>query len=142
MLLPHFRLHGVVSLHMCVLPYKYREILEMLPKLTELCELMGSRQCHPRGNVPDVPQYVHHRLLILPLVWKFSLGRGSMGAQGAAAGICIGVSLQPQYTTVLHHSTTPQYYTTVLHHSTTPQYNTFFGYCSQHINKIINRILT
>ena len=28
--LPHFRLYGVVSLHMCVLPYKYRDILEML----------------------------------------------------------------------------------------------------------------
>ena len=31
--LPHFRLYGVVSLHRCVLPYKYRRILEMLPKL-------------------------------------------------------------------------------------------------------------
>ena len=28
--LPHFRLYEVVSLHMCVPPYKYRIILEML----------------------------------------------------------------------------------------------------------------
>ena len=28
--LPHFRLYEVVALHMCVLPYKYRKILEML----------------------------------------------------------------------------------------------------------------
>ena len=28
---PHFRLYEVVSLHMCVLPYKYRKISEMLP---------------------------------------------------------------------------------------------------------------
>ena len=31
--LPHFRLYEVVSLHMSILPYKYRKILEMLPKL-------------------------------------------------------------------------------------------------------------
>ena len=42
--LPHFRLYAVASLHVCVLPYKYREILEMLPKLMELCEIMGSRR--------------------------------------------------------------------------------------------------
>ena len=34
---------GVVSLHRCVLPYKYRRILEMLPKFMKLCERMGSR---------------------------------------------------------------------------------------------------
>ena len=41
--LPHFRLHEVFSLHMCVLLYKYRKILEMLLKLMKLCEIMGSR---------------------------------------------------------------------------------------------------
>ena len=41
--LPHFRLCEVVSLHTCVLPYKYRKILEMLLKLMKLCKLMGSR---------------------------------------------------------------------------------------------------
>ena len=42
--LPHFCLYEVVSLHMCVLPCKYRKRLEMLLKLMELCELTGSRQ--------------------------------------------------------------------------------------------------
>ena len=41
--LPRFRLYEVVSLHMCVLPYKYRKILEMLLQLMKLCEIMGSR---------------------------------------------------------------------------------------------------
>ena len=39
--LPHFRLYEVVSLLMCVLPYKHRErleILEFLLKLMKLCE--------------------------------------------------------------------------------------------------------
>ena len=36
---PHFRLYEVVSLHMCVFSYKYRNILEMLLKLMKLCEL-------------------------------------------------------------------------------------------------------
>ena len=40
MFLPHFRLYEVVSLHMCVLPYKYRKMLEGLPKLLKLCEIM------------------------------------------------------------------------------------------------------
>ena len=31
--LPHFRLYQVVSLHMCLLPHKYRKILKMLPEL-------------------------------------------------------------------------------------------------------------
>ena len=35
--LPHFRLHEVASLHMCVLPFKYRKILEMLLKLMTSC---------------------------------------------------------------------------------------------------------
>ena len=35
--LPHFRLHEVVSLHMCVLPYKYRKRLKRLLKLMKLC---------------------------------------------------------------------------------------------------------
>ena len=30
--LPHFRLYEVMLLHMCVLPYKFRKILEMLLK--------------------------------------------------------------------------------------------------------------
>ena len=38
-----FRLYEVVPFHRCVLPYKYRNILEMLPKLMKLCEIMGSR---------------------------------------------------------------------------------------------------
>ena len=40
--LPHFRLYEVVSLHMCFLPFKYRKILEMVLELMELCELMGA----------------------------------------------------------------------------------------------------
>ena len=40
-----FRLYEVVSLHMCVLSYKYRKILEMWPKLTKLCVVvMGAWQ--------------------------------------------------------------------------------------------------
>ena len=39
--LPHFRLYEVVSLHMCVLPYRCRKILEMLLKLMKLCDIMG-----------------------------------------------------------------------------------------------------
>ena len=34
--LPHFRLYEVASLNMCVLPFKYRKILEMLLKLLEV----------------------------------------------------------------------------------------------------------
>ena len=41
--LPHFRLYEVVSLHMCVLPYKYRKILEMLLKLMKLCFINGEQ---------------------------------------------------------------------------------------------------
>ena len=41
--LPHFRLYELASLHMCVLPFKYRKILGMLPELIKLCELLGSR---------------------------------------------------------------------------------------------------
>ena len=41
--LPPSRVYEVVSLHMCVLPYKYRKILKVLPKLTELFETMGRR---------------------------------------------------------------------------------------------------
>ena len=37
--LPHFRLYEVVSRHMCVPPYKYRKISEMLLKLMELYEI-------------------------------------------------------------------------------------------------------
>ena len=36
-----FRLYVVVSLHMCVLPYKYRNILEMLLKLMKFCDITG-----------------------------------------------------------------------------------------------------
>ena len=43
MFLPHFRLYGVASLHVCVLPCKYREISEMALKLMKLCELTGCR---------------------------------------------------------------------------------------------------
>ena len=41
--LPHFRLYEVVSLHRCVLPYKYRKILEMFLTLMKLCELIWRR---------------------------------------------------------------------------------------------------
>ena len=34
--LPHFRLYEVIALHMCILPYKYRKIMEMLLKFTFL----------------------------------------------------------------------------------------------------------
>ena len=40
---PHFRLYKVVSLHACVVPYKYRKILEMLPTLRHLCSTNGGR---------------------------------------------------------------------------------------------------
>ena len=43
MFLQYFRLYEVVSLHRCFLPYKYRKLLETLPKLMKLCEMMGSR---------------------------------------------------------------------------------------------------
>ena len=35
--LPLFRLYGVFSLHVCVFPYKYCKMLEMLLKLMKLC---------------------------------------------------------------------------------------------------------
>ena len=38
----HVHVYELVSLHMCVLPYIYRKILKMLPKLMEICENMGS----------------------------------------------------------------------------------------------------
>ena len=41
--LPHFPLYEVAPLHMCVLPYKHRTILEMLLRLICLWETMGSR---------------------------------------------------------------------------------------------------
>ena len=41
--LPHFRLYEVVSLHRCVLPYKYREILGMLRKLLKVCFTNGEQ---------------------------------------------------------------------------------------------------
>ena len=44
----------VVSLHTCVLPCKYRKILEMLPKLTKLCEIMGSRATLTHGGASVV----------------------------------------------------------------------------------------
>ena len=39
----HFRLYEVLSIHVCFLPYKYRKILEMLPKPMGLCGITGSR---------------------------------------------------------------------------------------------------
>ena len=45
----HYRLYEVVSLRRCVLPYKYRKIVEMLLKLMNLCEIMGSR-LHANGK--------------------------------------------------------------------------------------------
>ena len=41
--LPPFCLYEVFSLHMCVLPYKYHKILEMLPKLMKLRDTTGRR---------------------------------------------------------------------------------------------------
>ena len=41
--LPRFCLYGVVSLHMCVCPYKYCKMLEMLFKLMNVCAIMWSR---------------------------------------------------------------------------------------------------
>ena len=38
-----FRLYEVVSLHMRVLPYTYRKILDVLLKSMALCDLTGSR---------------------------------------------------------------------------------------------------
>ena len=40
--LPHFRLYEVVSLHMRVLPYKYRTMVYMLLTLMRLCQLTGA----------------------------------------------------------------------------------------------------
>ena len=39
-ILPRFRLYEVVALHACVLPYKYRKILEMLLELTKFFKIM------------------------------------------------------------------------------------------------------
>ena len=39
----HFRLYEVVSLHMCDRSCTYRKIFKMVPKLTELCNTLGSR---------------------------------------------------------------------------------------------------
>ena len=36
-----FPFYEVVSLHRCVIPYKYRKLLEMLVKLRKLFEIMG-----------------------------------------------------------------------------------------------------
>ena len=48
--LPHFLLYKVrvVSLHMCVLPYKYGTILERLLKLTKVRDITGSRRTSAR----------------------------------------------------------------------------------------------
>ena len=57
--LSHFRLYEVVSLHRCVLPYIYRTILEMLLKLIELCETMGSRSREYVGREGEMPMDGH-----------------------------------------------------------------------------------
>ena len=38
---------------MCVLPYKYRKLLEMLPKLIKLCAIPGSRYVTPAKFIYD-----------------------------------------------------------------------------------------
>ena len=46
--LPHCRLYEVVSLRMCVIPYKYRKIVEMLLKLMKVCfnnVFAGAQRC-------------------------------------------------------------------------------------------------
>ena len=52
--LPHFGLYGAALLHRCVLPYRYRTILEMTLKLMKSCELMGAgtgqAAQHPRAR--------------------------------------------------------------------------------------------
>ena len=40
---PHFRLHEVVALYMCVPPYKFRKILEMLFKLMKVIRNNGEQ---------------------------------------------------------------------------------------------------
>ena len=55
---PHFRLYEVVSLHVCVLPYKYFKILEMFPyKLMKPCDGMAGRLacvCEPSTTFPII----------------------------------------------------------------------------------------
>ena len=61
--LPHFRLYEVVLLHMCLLPYKYRKILEMLFKLMKLWEIMCTAgSAHLHGHAA----YVYQHGLISP----------------------------------------------------------------------------
>ena len=47
--LPHFRLYEVVSLYMCVIPYKYRKRLGVLLKPMKLCAIVGSRYGNSEG---------------------------------------------------------------------------------------------
>ena len=54
--LPHLRLYEVVSLHMCVLPYKYRKILEMLPKLMKRV----ARDWESFSTSPDISNLLPH----------------------------------------------------------------------------------
>ena len=41
--LQHYLVYEAVSLHMCVLPYKCRKILEMLLQPMKLCDIMGGQ---------------------------------------------------------------------------------------------------
>ena len=82
-LLPHFRLCGVVSIYMCVLPYKYRKILAMLLKLTKLCDIMGRRRTYLRLNESLGAAYAINEPLGAAYVINESLGAGA----GAGAGI-------------------------------------------------------
>ena len=52
LLVPHFRLYEVVSLHVSVLPYKNRKKLEMVFELMKLCNTTGSRYPSADGGYP------------------------------------------------------------------------------------------
>ena len=50
--LPRFRLYEVVWLHMCFLPYKYRNMLEILVKRMKLCDKLGNKLGNKLGSRP------------------------------------------------------------------------------------------
>ena len=66
--LPHFRLYEVVPLHMGVLPYTYRKMLDMVLKLMKICEIMGRRP----GKTRMRWVYVRPSMILTPCPYALS----------------------------------------------------------------------
>ena len=84
---------------------EYAALMKVLAPLKLTTKYVGSRHsCQPTV-----------KLLIVPLVWRFPLGKGYYGARAAAAGICLAFNPFPTITITSMHPFVPQYLAWIMH---------------------------